>query len=218
MTSHLISSQNKIYEGNLFIKGVFKKDCKRMEDKWEEEILLNTVVQKSKVYDKLPIIFTSLENWPKKTNLECCFCRRLYKTIPWFEPQYIEPVSVGDVGNTISNTDMKSQVNKKKFHILTKYNFCTPNCCQAHINLHVKDLASKKNKTKMLLFIYEIFTQDNIKEILPSDDPSCLIKCGGKVSDAEYDIKIKNLGLFYTKSPSIKYELLCNELWSKMTV
>ena len=55
-------------DGVLFLQGVFKKDCKRMEDMFREKIIVeNTNDRETKLYDKIPVIFTSLNDWFKST-------------------------------------------------------------------------------------------------------------------------------------------------------
>lgn len=101
--------KNNTYDGILFLRGVFKTECRRMEDMFQDRLMTeNTVTQEVKIYDKLPVKFTTLTQWPKSTNLACWWCHRTHKNRPWFEPQSIEPTNDGPVGDVF-------QITKKAF-------------------------------------------------------------------------------------------------------
>lgn len=187
-------------DGVLFLQGVFKKDCKRMEDMFREKIIVeNTNDRETKLYDKIPVIFTSLNDWFKSTNLHCWFCSRTFKNRPWFEPQSIEPVSEISNGAILSNAELKKSVNIKKLSIVVHGIFCTCNCVRSYIELHTRDMSEKLNKIAMLKMVYYIFMGKNIPDIQPSPPPTEMIQYGGSLSPGEYQQKIDNLDSSYIR-------------------
>ena len=86
------SAKQQSIDGILFLQGVFKKDCKRVEDFFHERLLHDTSAE-NKMYDKIPLVFTGINNWIKSTNLLCWNCSRCFKGRPWFEPQSIDPLN-----------------------------------------------------------------------------------------------------------------------------
>ena len=55
----------QIYEKSLFLKGIYKKNYKKIEEIFHER-LCNEIQQKNiKIYDKIPQYFTSLNKWIK---------------------------------------------------------------------------------------------------------------------------------------------------------
>jgi hypothetical protein len=194
----LRSIKRNTYSGVLFLQGVFKKDCKKMEDIFQDRLISDvTVITEQKIYDKIPVNFTKLNLWPKFTNLSCWFCSRFFKNRPWFEPQSIEPISDGTVGNILSNIQTNSGSYKKSVSIVTLGIFCTCNCVRSYIDLHTHDIAEKLNKISMLKFVYEIFKGVNIPDIQPSPAPTCMVQYGGSITNFEYQRIINNLNSAY---------------------
>jgi hypothetical protein len=192
------SAKQHSYDGILFLQGVFKKDCRRMDHVFQDRLLLETNNQRdAKIYDKIPCTFTSLDNWPRSTNLQCWWCHRLFKSRPWFEPQSIEPIPDGECGAVLDN--VKLHTTKKAVSISARGVFCRSNCVQAYINLHSNDLSDHHNKSSMLKYIYEIFMGSSIPDIQPSPLPTEMSKYGGWLSEGEYQQKIDALDIAYIK-------------------
>jgi hypothetical protein len=188
------------HDGILFLQGVFKKDCKRMEDMFREKLIAeNPVHQEAKIYDKIPVIFTTVDKWLKSTNLHCWYCCRNFKNRPWFEPQSIEPISEVSTGKILNSEELKLSIDKKQVSIVTNGIFCTCNCVRAYIDLHNKDLAEKINKIAMLRYLYEVFNGKSIPDIQPSPPPTEMIHFGGVLSSTEYQQKIDNLDTAYQR-------------------
>lgn len=177
--------------GALFLQGVFKKDCKCIEDMFQEKIFQEKTP--GHVYDKIPAIFNSIANWPKTTNLLCWFCNRSFKSVPWFEPQSIEPAIEQSDGKILSGADLHKSKPVKTLSIIPHGNFCSCNCVRAHIDLHTVDMSEKINKISMLGYLYELFTGKSIDEIQPAPHPSIMIQYGGSISPQEYQEKLNNL-------------------------
>ena len=200
------------FDGVLFIQGVFKKDCKRMEDMFQDKLILeSTTRQEAKVYDKIPVIFTNLDDWPKTTNLKCWRCSRTHKNRPWFEARSIEPISEMSDGRVLTYGELQKSVNKKKISIGVHGVFCTCNCARAYIDKHTTDYAERLNKRAMLLYLYEIFTGKSIPDIQPSPEPTEMIEYGGDLTATEYGQKIDSLDTAYIRElEDNNFASICN--------
>lgn len=182
-------------EGTLFLQGVFKKDCKQIEDIFQDRLMSDSITKKTNtvIYNKIPSVFTDVDKWPKKTNLLCNWCTRKFDTFPWFEPQSIEPVSIGDVGIVLSPSKLIRNNLQKGFSIITKGIFCSVNCVSAFIHKNYRNLSDKHNKLEMLKFLYLLVTGNSVCEILPSPEFTEMLQYGGQLSRIEYQKKIDDL-------------------------
>ena len=189
--------------GILFLKGVYKRDCRKMEDVFQTRLLADDTTrdEDAKEYDKIPSKFTDLENWPKRTNLPCWGCKRHFKTRPWFEPQSIEPTSTGGVGTFRTAAEIKklhqTADEKRGISVITDGNFCCGHCVRWWIDRNSKNIAECENKKKMLVFIYEVFTGKIVVEVKPSPNFTERQEWGGPLTDAEYQQKIDKLASDY---------------------
>ena len=59
-------AKKQTLDGILFLQGVFKKDCKRVEDFFHERLLHDGSTE-NKMYDKIPLVFTGIDAWIKNT-------------------------------------------------------------------------------------------------------------------------------------------------------
>jgi hypothetical protein len=184
-----LRGQKKHSEGVLFLQGVFKTDCQRIEDIHERNIIPKLHKQHVQ-HDKIPTVFTTLESWPKSTNLFCCYCHRQFTSIPWFEPQSIEPISIGQTGKFLTPAEVHCAKNEKRFSIIVRKVFCTENCAIAYITHNTFDICERLNKIEMLKFVYYLFTGKNINNIKESPDPTEMIQYGGNLTPEEYQKKI----------------------------
>lgn len=187
------SIRAKPNDGVLFLQGVFKKDYKRMEDIFQDRLLVEQPAE-VKTYDKLPVNFTTLADWPKSVNLKCWWCHMGFKGRPWFEPQSIEPINTNDSHGIKSTKPVKKQISVPPRGV-----FCTANCASAYIRGHTKDLAECHNRIAMLKYIYEIFTGKKIPDIQPSPPPTEMLCYGGHLSENEYRQKIDSLDAAYLR-------------------
>lgn len=181
-------------QGVLFLQGVYKRDCKRMEDIFQDRLMPSDDVN-CKTYDKIPTVFTDMESWPTTTNLLCWFCHLAFTGRPWFEPQSIEPNSIGNVGKLTTNSTNSTNVHKIK--IVPKGVFCTCNCVRAFINLKTKNIAQLHDKVAMLKYVYEIFFGRSIPDIQPSPNHTEMIQYGGRLTELEYQKLISELDTAY---------------------
>jgi hypothetical protein len=178
--------------GVLFLQGVFKTDCDRIEDFFHDRLLHGNNKPK-KMYDKIPIVFTGLDAWPTHTNLLCCNCTLAIHSRPWFEPQSINPVSVGTVGTYINVDNINKYEVKNSYCINTKGCFCSPNCVMRYILNFSKAMSDRLDKIFMLLFVYEIFTGVKISSIDPAPQLTELVQYGGDKTEAEFKKIIEDL-------------------------
>jgi len=183
--------------GVLFLEGVYKSDCRQMEDIFQDRLMPETNISTIKVYDKIPTVFTTVEEWPKSTNIQCWFCNRSFKSRPWFEPQSIEPNSVGNVGKMLTTDEVMNSVNTHNVKIVPKGIFCTCNCVRAYIDLHTKQLSSKHDKVSMLKYVYQLFNNKTIPDIQPSPEHTDMVQHGGYLTEAQYQKKIDSLDSAY---------------------
>ena len=203
-------------EGILFLQGVFKKDCKRMEDMFRDRLMNENITVEKKVYDHIPTHFTSIQKWPNSTNLLCWHCSRSFKSRPWFEPQSIEPISEGVVGK--AETNIKVLVNRKTVSISVKGMFCTCNCVRAHIDLYTKDVIDHTNKISMLKFLYEIFSGKSVPDIQPSPPRTEMVTYGGELTEYEYQKKIDSLDMAYVKVlEDNNFSMICHTYLKTLT-
>ena len=180
-------------DGILFLQGVFKSDCGRIEDFFHERLLHGNDKPK-KIYDKLPIVFTGINTWPTSTNLLCWSCTLPFHTKPWFEPQSINPVSTGNVGEYIDSDKLdRSGIIKNKYNINVRGCFCSQNCVMRHIITYSKSMSERLDKKFMLLFLCEIMTGVKITNVDPSPPHTDLVQYGGDKTEAEYKKKIEDL-------------------------
>lgn len=189
-------SKPKAYipQGTLFLQGVFKRDAGYRESIQEQ---LNNLDMK--VYDKIPVNFTTVERWLKSTNICCWYCSRSFKNRPWFEPQSIEPMCETSNGQILTKKELLSSVNIKSVSIVINGIFCSCNCVRAYIDVHTRDIVDRHNKIEMLKYVYQLFTGKKIPDIQPSPSPTEMIQYGGYITAQEYQQKIDQLDNGYQK-------------------
>jgi len=183
----------------LFLPKIKKTDFKTIEENFHANLIIKnhvapiTEIKEQKTLDQIPVVFTCISRWPKTTNLLCWFCSLSFKTIPWFEPQSIEPAT-----ETYIKLPTITYINGRKVVIGVKGVFCSCNCVAARIELYSKDLSEKLNKRKMLHILYEIFNNGKkIEQIEPSPPPTEMISYGGFTTEKAYRKKIEDLDHSY---------------------
>lgn len=161
----------------LFLRKCFLRDCGTIEDMFDERLIDQTISEDILYkniqvnYNEIPIYFTGVETWIKKTNLKCWFCDCCFNNIPIFIPDIVI--------TTIEN-------NVKKFNISTIGNFCSFNCAAAHIELHYAS-NKKTEKHNLLKLLYKIMNSGMIiHEIIPSPPKVLMQQYGGRLTNTEY--------------------------------
>lgn len=187
----LSASQDKL----LFLKGVRKSDCKKIDELFQEHITQQVAKTEIEKFDKIPTIFTDITLWPKTTNLHCWFCSRQIKSMPVFIPSSIEPVSEGKAG--VKMQERKSH--QKTYSMNVDGIFCWFNCAQAYIDDSATTLEIKQNRTMMLRFLFRVFTGKSIEYIKPAPPKTKLEQYGGIYTQQEYQKQINSMGVSYNK-------------------
>ncbi len=113
-------------------------------------------------YDKIPKVFTSLEDWPIRTNLRCFEYNITFDDRPKFIPTYIR---VTDDGS---------------YEIGVCGNFCTFNAVALHINKTVHNTEERWRTQDMLKFVYNLFTGKTVSHIEPGPSKYRLSAYGGE--------------------------------------
>ncbi len=210
------NAKKQTVEGILFLQGVFKTDCDRIEDFFHERLLHGNDAD-AKIFDKIPMIFTDLDTWPKSINLLCWNCRRSIKGRPWFEPQSIDPINKGKVGEFIPSKNLnRTGIVQESYCINVKGCFCSANCVMRHIHIFSKDLADKLNKISMLLFVYEIFTGNRVVSIQPAPLITDMVQYGGTLTDQEYQKKIDEYNSDLLKQENTSFVNNCRSFFSRL--
>ena len=140
------------------------KNNKLLLDKLKEQI--NSTIK----YDELPIQFTKLEEWPRRSNLLCINCHCKTRRYPFFIPQRIT-----SSGYFVRNDNPIT---------------CSPNCAMSYVNS--RDIGmNRENFQRNIIELTKKMTGINdITVIVPSHNPKKLKKFGGIVTDEEYQYNI----------------------------
>ena len=182
-------------KGTLFLKGVFKENCLKIEDIFEERLIIDDIndlyqIEKQSInYDKIPVNFSGFDTWLKSTNLLCNYCTCSIDDVPWFEPQTLNTISMGKVG-VLYNEKVK-----QKYIFSTKGVFCSVYCVNSHIKQHTKNLNDRIDKNSMLKILYKIFNNAEITNIKLAPDYLLMEKFGGNITCSEYKNMINDLKL-----------------------
>lgn len=160
----------------LFLRGCFLGDCNSIEDIFDEQLVNQSMSEceiyqiSEAVYDEIPKIFTTKEEWVKKTNLKCWSCDCNFHNVPVFVPTSLERSDI--VGKTCGSIDVLG-------------NFCSWNCAALYINLHYSGI-EKWEKHELLKLLYKQFTGSSIEYIVPSPPKTQMRQYGGKKTQQEY--------------------------------
>jgi hypothetical protein len=183
----------------LFIKGVFKKDC-LTDDLFTNKILENahiSDISKEDItnlnesnnistgfmsemtqytnYEKLPTSFYGLNSWPQRTNIHCWHCTLSFDGRPVFIPKVIEPTPSKD-----------TSISKKEYNISVYGVFCSFACANTYINTRNYGIADKIDNINKLKFLYKLFNNVKMTDIVNSPNPYKLKKFGGDLTNDEF--------------------------------
>ena len=157
----------------ILLKGVNKNAYREVEDQFDQLLLEGSIhndtpMMLENVYDTIPKNFTTLDNWPKSTNLHCWTCECTFTNRPIFIPLHIKSISDGS------------------WDISTNGVFCTFSCAARHITDYVPPLYFTH-----LYQLYNIFYNKKVNYIYPSRKRYCTKKYGGHMTEGEYMEEIK---------------------------
>jgi hypothetical protein len=216
MSKIIKNAKKQVIDGSLFIPGVFKTDCVKIENTFHDR-LLNVAENNGKIYDKIPMVFTDLESWPKSTNLLCWNCKRCIRNRPWFEPQSIDSHQTGKAGVFVKANELnRGTVKNNSYCINVRGIFCSPNCVVRYIYTNARDMAERLNKIAMLLFVFEIFTGSSVQDIQPAPSFTEMLQYGGNLTEQEYQKKLDDMHPMMIKQDNINFVNNCKIFFSRL--
>lgn len=160
----------------LFLKGISITDIVEIEDIFDKQILDNinsNSVNNTIIYDKIPKLFNSINEWIKTTNIRCWNCSLKFKNIPWFIIENANYTANGVV------YDIRG-------------NFCSVGCLQGYINVHY-DKRKDFDIYNFVKKLYKIIYNRQINEIAVSPSKYNLKIYGGELDINEYQNEIKKM-------------------------
>jgi hypothetical protein len=137
-----------------------------------------------KIYDKIPRVFTTLEEWPDCTNLKCWVCNFTFDGRPKFVPTYIK-----DVGG--------------RLEIGVSGNMCTFNCAARWIlEKYSNNKEERWRLQDKLLIVYYLFNNCLVSSIEPSPSITEHQMYGGELEHTAFWKKLKDVELSTLRSKS----------------
>lgn len=164
----------------LFFKGIFP-------DKYDIDAIFTNQIMDSlristkcntddvdnlQVFDKIPPKFTTIEAWPKTTNLKCWWCHRNFKSVPVFVP--IDASNKGAIPAT---------------EITVHGIMCNFFCAAAYID-YFCERNVKWERHEMLKILYKKMTGQRIEYIPRAPLPFSMVQYGGSTTTNAYNKKI----------------------------
>ena len=119
-------------------------------------------------YDTLPRVFTTIDKWPRTSNLSCWHCHRQINGAPRFSPTRIIKGANSDFEITVCGA------------------MCTFVCVASYIDWAVKNQIVKDNRHRMLKVLYYITHGVEINHISRIAPHTIMCQYGGTVSKADY--------------------------------
>lgn len=126
-------------------------------------------------YDKIPRVFTTLEEWPLRTNLRCYEYGFTFDDRPKFIPTYLRMADDGTC------------------EIGVYGNFCTFNAAALHINTTIHNRDERFRMQDMLKFVYTLFTGKTVSHIEPGPKKYELAAYGGSWDEDTLWKKLREL-------------------------
>jgi hypothetical protein len=123
-------------------------------------------------FDKIPRVFTGLEDWPRHTNLRCWQCDFSFDDRPKFVPTFVREVGGADGGRGLE--------------IGVLGNMCTFACAELWIReKNMLGLEQRWRAQDNLTFVYFLFTGRPIARIPPALNKTDMRQYGGGDLDAD---------------------------------
>jgi hypothetical protein len=123
----------------LFMEGVFKHDCKLIDDIFEKRLIGQIHQIKLSKYKAVNRVFTGMDTWMASTNTKCFYCDLFFTFIPCFIPKKIEVL--------------------KTITVIPEGCFCSFNCCAKQVS-EKYSVKMQNEKEKMLKYMYHIYYPD----------------------------------------------------------
>jgi len=159
----------------LFLRGVCVDDLKSNDSIFDRKFTTDAAQPTPRVlYQSLPEHFTTMESWPKSTNLKCWQCDCQFSNPPVFMPS---DMYRGRKGEIVFDTHGC---------------FCTFNCAQGYIDEKYRGDPTIFDKEKYLKTLYQVYTGKKIVKIVASPPKTKMQQYSGErgVSYKEYREKI----------------------------
>lgn len=164
----------------LILPGVSLSNYKPVEDIFDDKIMDRFDVPViSTVYDKVPNSFSGLKSWPKQTNLKCLNCDRKFLEIPKF---YAKDLARDTTGN-IEMAPIKGYM-------------CSFVCVRSYIDTFIHKKEDKWNALDRLNLMYQIFTGEEAKDILPAPSKCEREEYGGLWDMDKYISELKKIDAY----------------------
>lgn len=126
--------------------------------------------------DKIPRVFTGLEDWPHSTNLRCWQCDFTFDDRPKFVPTHVREAENGGI----------------EFGVLG--NMCTFNCAELWISIHYAGKEDQRWRAQdNLCLVYFLFTGRRVARIRPAPHKTELRQYGGELDEDAFWKKMRDL-------------------------
>lgn len=164
--------------------GISLSDYKPIEDIADEVYLngspIHTEMPQLQL-DKIPRVFTTLNEWPTSTNLKCWVCDFTFDGYPKFVPTYIR------------ETEKPGNI---EFGVLG--NMCSFNCAQLYIETIYANNGRENQRRAQdnLRLVYLIFTGHRIDRIKAAYSKTELRQYGGEWDENTFRLKLNELDPF----------------------
>ena len=159
----------------LHLSGITLSDYVPVEDLFDEKVLEGAAREELPLdplpYDKIPVVFTGLDDWPSSTNLLCWACPFSFDGPPRFAPTYIRQ---GERGRT---------------EVGVEGNFCTFNCAARYIDTMYPPQAFPQKHWRMtdnLCTVYQMFTGRRVSHVPAAPSKTELRMFGGTLSEDQF--------------------------------
>lgn len=163
----------------LFIQGVYLNDGIFLNDVLEEQMIKKLNISESHqeeiLPDKLPYVYTGVENWPTTTNIPCWYCDLNFEGRPKFIPISIELID-------------------GKYHMPREAVLCSFGCGFSYIDLYYHKCDDNIEKKNMLKLLRKDMTRKDSDEAEPAPSKYIMKKYGGDITESEYKNMIKKAG------------------------
>jgi hypothetical protein len=168
----------------LFLRGVYPNQLETLEEEFGNRLIEEAGLENNSysayameeiTYDKIPPVFTSIETWPKTTNIHCWCCSIEFPTRPYFIPERIKNRKEGGV------------------EMLTHGIFCSANCAIKYLDTEY-GLLNGNSSNKLgkwdayhgVKIVHRLFTSKSVEKIAPSPPKILMKQYGGELTKAQY--------------------------------
>lgn len=147
-----------------------------IEKMMEERIIEGIKISKEEVaYNKIPTVFTNLQEWPTNTNLRCWVCGFSFDGAPKFMPTYLRQIE-GAIEFGVEG------------------NMCTFNCVSLYIIIKYEgNVNARWNYQNNLAVLYKIFTGRDTYFIKPAYPKTRLKMYGGDWTEEQFWDEMRKL-------------------------